>query len=93
MSTDYEALQGRVTGVVQGVCFRAETSKTARRLGLTGWVRNTPDGAVELLIAGSQAALEQMQQWLQKGPDQAVVDTVDLRPCADPGLTGFDIRY
>lgn len=93
MMTTNHALQGRVTGIVQGVCFRAETCKTARRLGLTGWVRNSADGAVELLIAGDNAALERMQLWLQHGPEQAVVDRVALAPCDDPGLGGFDIRY
>ena len=87
------ALKGRVRGIVQGVFFRAETCKKARRLGLTGWVRNCSNGDVEVLIAGAQPALEEMQSWLQHGPDQARVDEVVLASCADPALTGFDIRY
>jgi acylphosphatase len=86
-----KALSGRITGRVQGVCFRAETCKLARRLGLTGWVRNCGNGDVELLIAGPDAMLEQMCHWLQQGPGHARVDTVSLESCADPGLTGFDI--
>lgn len=87
------ALQGHVRGVVQGVFFRAETCKMARRLGLTGWVRNCRNGDVEVLIAGPEATLEQMQQWLQRGPPRARVDEVSLVACENPGLTGFDIRY
>ncbi len=90
--TEIQAFTGRVRGRVQGVCFRAETCKLARQLGLTGWVRNCHDGDVELLLAGTAPMLEQMRSWLQHGPPRARVDAVDLRACDDPGLTGFDIR-
>lgn len=93
MITRQQALHGRVSGLVQGVCFRAETRDMARRLGLTGWVRNTPDGDVELLIAGPVQAIEDMQRWLQKGPDMARVSEVNLQRCPDPGVSDFEIRY
>lgn len=88
-----KALTGRVSGIVQGVCFRAETEKTARRLGLTGWVRNCADGDVEVLIAGPEPALQDMQRWLHQGPRLAQVEQVSLAPCADPGLDDFTVRY
>lgn len=90
---DQAAYQGRISGIVQGVCFRAETCKLARKLGLTGWVRNCANGDVEVLIAGSEQAVEQMHVWLHHGPEYAQVDTVALSACDDPGLTSFDIRY
>ena len=93
MSSSSQALTGRVSGVVQGVSFRAETEKTARRLGLTGWVRNCSDGSVEVMIAGPEQALQDMQRWLHHGPRLAQVDKVDLSPCPDPGLAGFSVRY
>ena len=49
-------VQAVVSGRVQGVCFRAETQKQACQLGLTGWVRNLPDGRVELLAEGEDTA-------------------------------------
>lgn len=93
MHTRHKALHGRVSGLVQGVCFRAETRNMARRLGLTGWVRNTDDGDVELLIAGSEQAVLDMQLWLEKGPDLAQVTAVELHDCPDPGAADFEIRY
>lgn len=87
------ALTGLIKGRVQGVCFRAETEKMARRLGLNGWVRNTSDGDVEILIAGNAAAMASMQQWLQQGPELAQVSAVQLSPCAMPETQGFVIRY
>lgn len=93
MSSSSRALTGRVSGVVQGVSFRAETEKVARRLGITGWVRNCADGDVEVLIAGPDLALQDMQRWLQQGPQLARVDRVELIPCPDPGLADFSVRY
>ena len=87
------AMRGRVRGLVQGVCFRAEICRLARRLELRGWVRNCENGDVELLIAGTEPALEQMQVWLHQGPADARVEAVELQRCEDPGMPGFDIRY
>ena len=87
------AMRGRIRGIVQGVYFRAETCRQARRLGLTGWVRNCANGDVEVLVAGPAGALDEIQSWLQRGPELARVEEVVLAPCDDPGLDGFDIRY
>lgn len=87
-----DAFHGYVRGRVQGVFFRAETRNTALRLGLTGWVRNTPDGAVELLVQGKPSALQAMRDWLAKGPQLARVDALELEACEPPALSGFEIR-
>ena len=76
------ALQARltITGRVQGVGFRDWAVTTAQRLGLTGWVRNCRDGAVEALIVGDDAAVGAMIEACQRGPSIARVDAVDVEP-------------
>lgn len=56
-----------VTGVVQGVGFRHAACKKAEELGLTGWVRNTQNGKVEILAEGSKEALKKLVNWSKKG--------------------------
>jgi acylphosphatase len=76
------ALQARLTisGRVQGVGFRDWTITTAQRLGLTGWVRNRADGAVEALIVGNDQAVGEMIDACRRGPTMARVDNVDIEP-------------
>ena len=76
------ALQARltITGRVQGVGYRDWATTTARRLGLTGWVRNSRDGAVEALIVGDETAVGAMIEACQRGPSMARVDAVDVEP-------------
>jgi len=76
------ALQARltITGRVQGVGYRDWVMTTARRLGLTGWVRNRHDGAVEALIVGDETAVGQMIEACQRGPSMARVEAVDVDP-------------
>jgi len=76
------ALQARltITGRVQGVGYRDWTIAAARRRGLTGWVRNRRDGAVEALIVGDDAAVGEMIEACQRGPSMARVDAVDVDP-------------
>jgi acylphosphatase len=66
-----------ITGRVQGVFFRVNTWKQARSLGLTGWVRNLPDGRVETVFEGDGAAVEAMRAWCHRGTPPARVDRVD----------------
>ena len=66
----------RITGRVQGVGFRFSALDEARRLGLRGWVRNTHDGAVELMAEGEQGALRQLVSWCYAGPRGALVTDV-----------------
>jgi acylphosphatase len=66
-----------VTGAVQGVLFRATARDEARRLRLTGWVRNRMDGAVEIVAEGEDEALGRFLQWCAKGPPGARVERVE----------------
>jgi acylphosphatase len=75
----------RVRGLVQGVYFRASTRDEARRLHLTGWVRNEPDGSVTAVAEGPRAALEALVQWARQGPPNARVDHVDVQWSAPTG--------
>ena len=82
-----------VEGRVQGVFFRASTQAEALRLGLLGWVRNLPDGRVEVLAAGSPAAQQALAAWLAIGPPRARVERVTV--AADASMAacgGFEIR-
>lgn len=67
-----------VRGVVQGVSFRWYTRQEAVRLGLTGWVRNAPDGSVRLEVQGSSRAVDELVGWLHDGPAHARVSSVDV---------------
>jgi acylphosphatase len=67
-----------IRGRVQGVFFRAETRDRARSLGLTGWVRNNSDGAVEAVFEGDRERVESMVEWCRRGPSHAAVDDVDV---------------
>lgn len=80
-----------VTGRVQGVFFRASTRDRARQLGLTGSAVNLPDGRVEVLACGEQAALDVMREWLWQGPPQANVSDVQVEKVTEPVPKSFDI--
>lgn len=71
-----ETLDVRVIGRVQGVGFRAATVRQAHLLGVTGWVRNVPDGSVEVLIQGKPEQVDQMLSWLHRGPPAGQVREV-----------------
>ncbi|WP_022882746.1 acylphosphatase [Gryllotalpicola ginsengisoli] len=83
-----------VTGQVQGVGFRMAARDRARELGVTGWVRNRPDGAVEAEVQGDEIAVERMLAWLDRGPAGAAVASVDTTevPTHDLDHGRFDIR-
>lgn len=81
----------RVQGNVQGVFFRASSAALARQLGLSGWVRNTENGEVELLACGAAPALKTLQEWLWQGPANARVTDVMATPAPWQTLTGFDV--
>jgi acylphosphatase len=81
-----------ISGQVQGVFFRASTEATARRLGLRGWVRNLPDGQVEVIACGEESRLKELERWLWQGPSRARVAKVTARETALEAFTGFSIR-
>ncbi len=84
----------RVRGFVQGVFFRASTRDVARRLGLTGWVRNLSDGSVEAVFEGEKEKIKEAVRWCYKGPPGASVTDVDEEWFEYKGeFNDFDIRY
>jgi acylphosphatase len=68
-----------VRGRVQGVYFRAAAQREARRLGLTGWVKNRNDGSVEMVAEGDEDSIKELSSWANHGPSAARVDNVDTR--------------
>jgi acylphosphatase len=72
------AIRCIVAGRVQGVFYRASAAEQARRLGLTGWVRNLSDGTVEVVAAGQREALAELTGWLWCGPRLARVTHVTV---------------
>lgn len=84
----------KITGLVQGVFFRAHTQKEAAKLGLTGWVRNTSDGDVEAEAEGTKEALEKFITWCRKGPPSAHVTDIQTEWLPATGeFRSFEIRY
>jgi len=84
----------RVTGRVQGVGFRYATLNTARRLDIDGWVRNLPDGNVEVVARGSSEILAVLEDFLERGPFGARVDGVKMEiPDHIDVERGFQVRY
>lgn len=77
-----------VSGRVQGVFFRGATVDEARRLGVAGWVRNLPDGRVEVLAEGERGALEALVAFCRRGPPAARVDDVEATWSAWAGDLG-----
>jgi acylphosphatase len=67
-----------ITGLVQGVFFRRETTDLARRLGISGWVRNLPNGKVEALAEGEKGRLDELIRFCHVGPRGAVVRKVEV---------------
>ncbi len=68
-----------ISGRVQGVYFRDYTRRQARRLGVTGWVRNLWDGRVEALFEGDEEAVRRMVEWCHVGSPSARVDRVEVQ--------------
>ncbi|MCE4615634.1 MAG: acylphosphatase [Aeropyrum sp.] len=84
-----------VRGVVQGVYFRASMSRVARQLGVSGWVRNLPDGAtVEAVVEGESDSVERLVCWALRGPPEAKVSRLEVEFEPYRGeFRGFEIRY
>lgn len=80
-----------IFGRVQGVWFRESMCREAERLGITGWVRNTPDGAVEAVVQGSDEAVDALIEWTHSGPPMARVERIALAD-AQGQFSGFEKR-
>ena len=88
-----KTLHFKVEGRVQGVFFRKETQQQASSLGLTGWVRNMPDGRVEVLASGEEPVLQQLGVWLENGPALARVTKLEQEYRDYQSFDSFVIRY
>lgn len=88
-----KAVAATVTGRVQGVSFRYYAIEQARSLGVTGWVRNEPDGSVALHAEGADDAVDALVEWCRTGPALAKVRNVAVRDGAVTGVTSFEVRY
>jgi len=79
LAAQFARVHFKVHGRVQGVYFRASAVERAQALGLTGWVKNCPDGSVEGLAEGQRGNLEKMIAWCGEGPAGAKVTNVETR--------------
>jgi len=83
-----------IAGTVQGVFFRQSAKSEAIRLGLTGWIRNRPDGKVEAVAEGAPEAVDGFVAWCRIGPPAAEVDSVEVTPQPATGqFSAFRIEH
>jgi len=85
----------RIFGDVQGVFFRAGAQDEARRIsGISGWVRNSDDGSVEVIAEGEKEKLEALLEWCGKGPEGAVVEKTEHEWLGfKDEFRGFKVKY
>jgi acylphosphatase len=81
-----------VSGRVQGVFFRDTARRRAEAAGVSGWIRNRPDGAVEAVFEGDPERVEEMVEFSRHGPSRAEVAKVEVIDEEPEGLGGFDVR-
>jgi acylphosphatase len=81
-----------VRGHVQGVFFRDTTRRMAASRGVTGWVHNRGDGAVEAVFEGDSSDVETLVAFCRKGPRRAEVSEVEVSEEEPEGLSGFQVR-
>lgn len=82
-----------VHGRVQGVFFRAACERVANGLGVKGWVRNRPDGSVEVVAEGRRDAVGKLLAWCRDGPPNARVDRVEITDEPVAAERSFRVRY
>ena len=81
-----------ISGMVQGVGYRAFAERSARQIGVTGWARNQDDGGVEVHANGTVEQLDDFEARLRQGPRWAQVRAVEVSEAAVSHQTGFQIR-
>ncbi len=87
-----KSVYARITGRVQGVGFRAWMEEAARRIGVSGWVRNRRDGSVEAVIAGDSSKVDEILTMCWQGPPSAKVDGVSVEDATPPAGDGFETK-
>jgi acylphosphatase len=80
-----------VTGKVQGVFYRQSAKEKALALGLTGTVKNMPNGSVHIMASGTPQQLNQLVAWCKQGPPKAVVEEVQVEKIAPHAFFGFTV--
>jgi len=80
-----------IKGRVQGVFYRATARKVAEEIGVTGWVKNTAEGNVEIVATGSKDQLQKFVQWCRVGPAKAIVTDVLVNDKEEANFKGFEI--
>jgi acylphosphatase len=94
MASELKRLEATVHGMVQGVGYRWYARQMARRLNLSGYVRNRYDRTVEVIAEGEERSLREFLADLERGPSAAVVERVDARWLpADSSFHGFEVRF
>ncbi len=83
----------RIYGRVQGVFFRDSAKKTARYLGVKGFVKNMPDGSVYIEAEGGSEQLSEFVVWCRKGPATAHVNDVEVKEGKTENFESFNVRY
>jgi acylphosphatase len=80
-----------IKGKVQSVFYRATAKEVAEEIGVTGWVKNTKDGSVEIVATGNSGQLQKLIQWCSVGPAQATVTGVAVNEIKEENFEGFQI--
>lgn len=83
----------RAAGRVQGVFFRASTKEFADKLGISGWVKNEPDGSVLIEAEGSDESLDRFIDWCKSGPPMSVVEELKYEEIPTQSFKKFRITY
>jgi acylphosphatase len=81
----------RVKGKVQGVFYRTSAKDIAEELGVTGWIRNTEEGDVEITATASKEQLQKFIEWCKIGPRRAIVSGVEITHVEEANFKTFDV--
>lgn len=81
-----------INGRVQGVFYRATARQVAKEMGITGWVKNTDEGEVEIVATGTLEQLRKLIDWCKVGPSQAKVKEVVIEYLEEESFKNFEIR-
>ncbi len=80
-----------IKGKVQGVFFRATAREVAEKIGLTGWVKNTPTGDVEATVSGTDEQVDKFRSWCESGPERAKVEKVIAEKVPEKSFEKFTV--